>query len=265
MLKPHLPNIPGVGAVADTLDFVKNLWGSMSIPGMPTIAAPTMSVDELDKKIADLKAVESWLNVNVSMLRGTIQALEVQRGTIATLKSMGATLANAVKQPGADQKSVLAAAPYASAFFSQPAPEPKPQAAFKPEQAVPAAPPASLNEGTAPDASAPDTGAAPGTPMANPVVWWNMLQDQFKQAVTTAMSSDALAGASALAQDAASKLTAASAGSASKLGKAMVKASAASAAAKAGIKPAPRPAAKAVAGKAAAKRGPAKPRVVKQK
>lgn len=263
MLKPHLPNIPGVGAVADTLDFVKNLWGSMSIPGMPSIAAPTMSVDELDKKIADLKAVESWLNVNVSMLRGTIQALEVQRGTIATLKSMGATLANAVKQPGADQKSVLAAAPYASAFFSQPAPEPKPAAALKPE-AVPATPPpanVAVNEGTAPAAGVPEAGAAPGAPMANPVVWWNMLQDQFKQAVTTAMSSDAMAGASALAQDAANKLTAASAESAAKLGKAMVKATAPSGAAKAGGKPAAKPAPR----KAAAKRAPAKPGVAKQK
>jgi hypothetical protein len=65
----------------DTLDFVKSLWGSMSVPGL---TAPTLSVEELDKKINDLKAVESWLNLNMSMLRGSIQALEVQRGTIAT-------------------------------------------------------------------------------------------------------------------------------------------------------------------------------------
>jgi hypothetical protein len=126
MLKSQMPNIPGVGAVTDTLDFVKNLWGSMSVPGLsslPGMAAPTMNIDDLDKKIADLKAVEAWLAVNASMLRGTIQALEVQRGTIATLKSMGATLAQAVKQPGANETSVLAAAPYASAFFTQPVAE----------------------------------------------------------------------------------------------------------------------------------------------
>ena len=142
MLKPQMPNIPGVGAVADTLDFVKNLWGSMSVPGMsiPGMTAPTLSMDELDKKIADLKAVEAWLNVNVSMLRGTIQALEVQRGTIATLKSMGATLAAAVKQPGANEKTVLAAAPYASAFFAQPAAEPKPEPEPEPKIEAAAAP-----------------------------------------------------------------------------------------------------------------------------
>ncbi len=267
MLKPNMPNIPGVGAVADTLDFVKNLWGSMSVPGMPSIAAPTMSVDELDKKIADLKAVESWLNVNVSMLRGTIQALEVQRGTIATLKSMGATLANAVKQPGANQKSVLAAAPYASAFFSQPAVEPAAKAEVKPAPPAAAAPevkaePKAESKPEQPAKAASEPAAAASAAMANPVAWWNMLQDQFKQAVTTAMSSDAMAGASAMAQDAASKLTAASANSAAKLGQAMVKATAP----KAETAPAPKPAAKKAAAKkpaakkAAAKRAPAKPK-----
>ena len=216
MQKPQMPNIPGVAAMTDTLDFVKNLWGSMSVPGMsiPGMAAPTLSVDELDKKIADLKAVESWLNVNVAMLRGTIQALEVQRGTIATLKSMGAALSNAVRQPGADEKSVLAAAPYASAFFAQPAVEPKPKVEAKP-QPVPEAEPAR-------EAAATSASAA----MANPTVWWNMLQDQFKQAVTTAMSSDAMANATARAQDAASKLTAASNEQAAKFGESMAKASA---------------------------------------
>ncbi|RSZ56943.1 hypothetical protein HF313_05255 [Massilia atriviolacea] len=173
MLKPPMPNIPGVGAVTDTLDFVKNLWGSMAVPGMsiPNMAMPPVSLDELDKKIADLKAVEAWLNINVSMLRGTIQTMEVQRGTIATLKSMGATLAAAVKQPGADEKSVLAAAPFASAFFSQPAPAPAREAAPEPAKEQKEAP--QLNA------------------LNNPVAWWNMLQEQFNQAVATAMTPEA--------------------------------------------------------------------------
>ena len=232
MQKPQMPNIPGVAAMTDTLDFVKNLWGSMSVPGIsiPGMAAPTLSVDELDKKIADLKAVESWLNVNVSMLRGTIQALEVQRGTIATLKSMGAALSNAVKQPGADEKSVLAAAPYASAFFAQPAVEPMPKVEAKPEPRIEASP------APAKEASA----AGPAAAMPNPAMWWNMLQDQFKQAVSTAMSSDAMANATSMAQDAAAKLTAASAGAAAKPEKPATKAAtAAPSASKAPSEPAP--------------------------
>jgi DNA polymerase III gamma/tau subunit len=253
MLKPQMPNIPGVGAVADTLDFVKNLWGSMSVPGLnlPSMASPTLSVDELDKKIADLKAVESWLNVNVSMLRGTIQALEVQRGTIATLKSMGATLANAVKQPGANEKTVLAAAPYASAFFAQPAVEPVAKAPEPKIEAAPVPPPAPSPAASAEPAAEPAAPSPAAAAMANPVAWWNMLQDQFKQAVSNAMSSEAAA-----------KLAAASAGPASKLGKAMSKPQSTSASKEAASA---KPAAKTAAKKPAAKRAPAKPRAAKPK
>jgi hypothetical protein len=192
MTNPQMPNVPG--AVTDTLDFVKNLWGSMGVPGMsiPGLAAPTLSVDDLEKKIADLKAVESWLNVNLSMLHGTIQALEIQRGTLATLKSMGASLADAMKQQGADEKSGLAGSPFA-AFFGQPAAA-APQAPKPPPQA----------------AQATQGAAAAGTPFVpDATLWWNVLQDQFKQAVAGAMSSDAMTNAGAMAQDAAAKMTAA--------------------------------------------------------
>lgn len=187
MANPQMPQIPGAAVVTDTLDFVKNLWGSMSVPGMgmPGITAPTMSVEELDKKISDLKAVEAWLNLNTSMLRGSIQALEVQRGTIATLKSMGASLAAAITQPGASEKTVFESVPYASAFFQQatpaaPAPAPKPAPAPEPVAAVP-----------------DDAGNQAAAQLANPSAWWNLLQDQFKQAVSTAMSPDAASAAAA--------------------------------------------------------------------
>ena len=185
MANPQMSHIPGAAVVTDTLDFVKNLWGSMSVPGMgvPGITAPTMSVEELDKKINDLKAVEAWLNLNTSMLRGSIQALEVQRGTIATLKSMGASLAAAITQPGASDKPLFESVPYASAFFQQATPAP---AAPEPAPApAPAAEPAAAAPG--------DAASHAAAQLANPSAWWNLLQDQFKQAVSTAMSPDAAA------------------------------------------------------------------------
>lgn len=189
MANPQMPHIPGAAVVTDTLDFVKNLWGSMSVPGMgvPGITAPSLSVEELDKKISDLKAVEAWLNLNTSMLRGSIQALEVQRGTIATLQSMGASMAAAIKQPGASDKTLFDSVPYASAFFQQaPAPARAPKA---PEQApapAPAAPPPAPEPAQAaqPASAASDAAAQ----LANPTAWWNLLQEQFKQAVSTAMT-----------------------------------------------------------------------------
>lgn len=144
MTQPHIPPIPGAGMVTDTLDFVKHLWGAMNVPGM---AAPTLSVDELDRKIAELKAVEAWISMNAAMLRGSIHTLEVQRATIATLKSMGSTLAGAM-----------------------------PHAAQGGDEAR-----AAGHEGLA------DTAAA----------WWDMLQEQFRHAVTGAMSAAASAAAGA--------------------------------------------------------------------
>src|SRR5438067_12137280 len=140
MLKPPAPSIPGM---TDTLDFVKNLWGSMNIPGtgMSGLGGPTLSTDDLDKRIADLKAVESWLNMNLSMLRGTIQAMEVQRGTLAALKSMGASMAEAMRQSGASADK-MGANPFAS-FFN-------------PAAGAPAAPPPAR----APSASAPSASSA---------------------------------------------------------------------------------------------------------
>ena len=188
MLKPPMPGM------TDTLEFVKNLWGGMQIPGvmpgMPGMPAPALSVDELDKKIADLKAVEAWLNLNLGMLRGTIQALEIQRGTLVTLRAMGDSMAQAMNQTGAASDAAMA--PFAQ-FFSQAA-----QAAMAPK----GSPAASASQASTPEPAPsaaqsasqdnPQPGAeAPNAGMPAAVAWWNLLQDQFRQAVASAMPTDA--------------------------------------------------------------------------
>lgn len=200
MIKPQ--NIPGAGVVTDTLDFVKNLWGAMNVPGvttLPGMAAPTLSIEELDKKINDLKAVEAWLNLNMGMLRGSIQALEVQRGTIATLKSMGATLSNAVKQPlsgdKSSEKSLLESIPYASAFLfpnANPVPTTPDEMAANiaaeagGQEVEPAAESADAPEEQGNTLKTPDFGAQ----LAQAGAWWGMLQEQFKQAVSSALAAE---------------------------------------------------------------------------
>jgi len=177
MTNPQMPHIPGAAVMTDTLDFVKSLWGSMGVPGIsiPGIAAPTLSMDDLDRKISELKAVESWLNLNATMLRSSIQALEVQRGTIAALKSMGQSLAAAVQQP-----------PHHDPFANVGKPkEAKPAEAAKPE----AKPETKAGEAK----PAGDTAGAAASQMANPAAWWNLLQEQFTQAVSTAMATDPIA------------------------------------------------------------------------
>lgn len=272
MAQPQMPHIPGAAVMNDTLDFVKNLWGSMGVPGLTT---PTLSVDELDKKINDLKAVEAWLNLNMNMLRGSIQALEVQRNTIATLKSVGASLAAAVNQstaqstaPGAaagEHKSIFDANPYTSAFFQHareadapkpaaPPPPPQPKAA-EPKPAD-AAPQADTKVDAKADAKIDATAGASA-------LWWNLLQDQFKQAVSTAVASESMmADAAARAAETAVKFATATAVKPEPAGAGAPAAAAADASAPAAAAAAGQPATGATAPadkKAAAKRAPVKP------
>ena len=85
-------------------DFLQSLGKGQpgQMPGMPSWLAPTLDPKELDKRIEELKAVQFWLEQNGTALKATIQALEVQKMTLATLKSMNLdmnAMANAFKFP----------------------------------------------------------------------------------------------------------------------------------------------------------------------
>jgi hypothetical protein len=100
----------GFGKFVPGFDFLQNLakGASSNIPQMPNLAnwvAPTLNVEELEKRIEELKAVHFWLEQNSRALGATIQALEVQKMTLATLKGMNFNLgdvANALKLKAAD-------------------------------------------------------------------------------------------------------------------------------------------------------------------
>jgi hypothetical protein len=87
-----------------SLDMFKTMWGqgaagqagqspftadaSRAAGGFAS-AFPGLDVDELEKRIKDLKSVENWLNLNLNLLKSTIQGLEVQYATMMALKSFG--------------------------------------------------------------------------------------------------------------------------------------------------------------------------------
>ncbi|WP_114690228.1 PhaM family polyhydroxyalkanoate granule multifunctional regulatory protein [Polynucleobacter necessarius] len=69
-------------------------------------AFPGLDVDELEKRIKDLKSVENWLNLNLNILKSTIQGLEVQHATMMALKSFGdAVSAAGAAATGASESS----------------------------------------------------------------------------------------------------------------------------------------------------------------
>ena len=151
MSSNDMDGLPGAGAMNDTLEFVRNMWGAMKIPGM---SMPSMSPDDINKQITDLKAVESWLQMNMNMLRTTIQTLEVQSATLSAIQTMGQSFSHAgASRPMAENKS---------AFES-----PFEKSAEKMDKSA---------------SGMPDT-AAIAAQFANSALWWNTVQDQFAQAV----------------------------------------------------------------------------------
>ena len=78
----------GQGAAAQAGQFPFTADASKAAGGFAS-AFPGLDVDELEKRIKDLKSVENWLNLNLNILKSTIQGLEVQHATMMALKSFG--------------------------------------------------------------------------------------------------------------------------------------------------------------------------------
>ena len=78
----------GQGAAAQAGQFPFTADASKAAGGFGA-AFPGLDVDELEKRIKDLKSVENWLNLNLNILKSTIQGLEVQHATMMALKSFG--------------------------------------------------------------------------------------------------------------------------------------------------------------------------------
>ena len=85
--QPELPK--------DWLEFMQKMWNPMSYP-MPGMAMPTVNVEEIERKIAELKAVETWLTMNVGFVQMTIKTLEMQK---AALVAIAATSKSKPDQP----------------------------------------------------------------------------------------------------------------------------------------------------------------------
>src|SRR5882724_9123232 len=93
--RPAMPGSTDFARMVPGFDFLQGLVKSAGA-GLPNISqwiAPTLDADELEKRIEELRTVQFWLEQNARMLGATIQALEVQRMTLSTLKTMNLPLA----------------------------------------------------------------------------------------------------------------------------------------------------------------------------
>lgn len=110
----------------DPFEFLKKLWSPMGLP-MPGIVAPLLDPQEIDKRITDLKSVENWLNMNLNVLRMTIQGLEMQRATLLAFQSMQAPSAGESTKSDPAAAAASAAEAWWSLLQSQTQPPPPPE------------------------------------------------------------------------------------------------------------------------------------------
>ncbi|GAA7757361.1 MAG: hypothetical protein COC14_11730 [Burkholderiaceae bacterium] len=173
----------------NSYEFLRKLWASGSgmpsglMPGLSAMTPP-MDLEGIDKRIHDLKAVESWLQLNSSLLRTTIQGLEVQRATLVALQTFGSALSPDAMQSAMENVARAASAPSAAPHHQYGAAETVSEAQADAENDEPAdddidAPPESGAE-----ASATSTGPAPVPPNAS--LWWDLMQQQFNQIASSA-------------------------------------------------------------------------------
>ena len=155
------------GKLVPGFDFLQNLTQAASKNASPSTGAagwvaPTLNVEDIQKRIEELKAVQFWLEQNSRALSATIQALEVQKMTLSTLSAMNVSMGD-----------------LASAFQVKPTPKTEaPEASPEPEA------PKSPEAPEAPEAS--KVAQEKGTPEApkaavDPLAWWGAVTQQFQQ------------------------------------------------------------------------------------
>ncbi len=159
----------GFGKLVPGFDFLQSLVknAGSALPGIGQWVAPTLDPAELDKRIGELRTVQYWLEQNARMLAATIQALEVQRMTLSTLKSMNV-------QMGELSESLKI----------------RPAKGADGDDAARTTPRAAKTTGSAKKDAAP---------AVDPMQWWGALTNQFAQLATSAMKDTAADAAKALA------------------------------------------------------------------
>ncbi len=208
------PFAGGFGQFVPGFEFLRSLSGnagsngSAAMPNLGSWVAPTLNVEELDKRIEELKAVQFWLDQNAKALAATIQALQVQKMTLSTLKSMNLNLGDMTQAATQAWSTMGGASPAPAspartkstfAGLEVPPRTPEPAAAAAPTPQRPAA------KKSARRARA-DTAADAQAGVVDPMQWWGALTQQFQQIAGQAMQEAAQAAvvANAAAEPAAS-------------------------------------------------------------
>jgi hypothetical protein len=93
----------------DAMEFMQRMWNPLGVTmpgfGMPAAGAPAMpgamqfpnpaamfaALDpaEIERKIAELKIIENWLTMSVSMMQMSIKTMELQKASLEAMRGAG--------------------------------------------------------------------------------------------------------------------------------------------------------------------------------
>ncbi|MBP6019382.1 MAG: transcriptional regulator [Burkholderiaceae bacterium] len=227
--------LPGFGQSGDaaqnplmaSMDMMRRAWQGMAgATGMESAALATpMSVEDLERRISELRVVENWLRMNLTMLSSTIQGMEVQRSTISTLMSFAASAGSVAGAPGASTDTAAGPSPLevvlgikpgawsGAASPSDTKASPAPEAANQQPSAAASAK-AAIDEAAAAAQERADHAAQAATAYAASAEtavkgWWDMLQKQFdtlaSATAATMQNAEAASGDTTLGKKATTK------------------------------------------------------------
>jgi hypothetical protein len=204
-----MADAPSFAKLVPGFDFLQGLVknAGAALPSIGQWVAPTLNPEELEKRIGELRTVQFWLEQNAKMLAATIQALEVQRMTLSTLKTMNVQMEDL-------RDSLQIRMP------TMPSPAPKERPPAPETRSAPAAAGNDADEADdeaeddADEAPAEDRPAAkskarpaaetaapkpPGPGVVDPLQWWGALTKQFTELAANAMKETAGDAARSLA------------------------------------------------------------------
>jgi hypothetical protein len=110
--RPDAPASPAPGfpfSPQDALEFMQRMWNPLGI-GLPGFAAPAATMPgqpagmpfpnpaalfaaldpaEVDRKIAELRIIENWLTMSLSMMQMSIKTMELQKASLEAMRGSG--------------------------------------------------------------------------------------------------------------------------------------------------------------------------------
>ncbi len=101
----------------DPFEFFRRFWtpagaqGNAQMPGFPPgMVFPTVNVEDIDKRLGELRSVEGWLALNLEMVRATIQGFEAQKATLNAYRTMNESMNQAAADVAAATRRAAGAA-----------------------------------------------------------------------------------------------------------------------------------------------------------